>query len=118
MDQMDWRSKDIANSSIVQGIADGFFAKNRKEVDSNPAARDMEMVSVKNAPIFQSGVASKPAGFRTDEFKPVRMPAAEFGEEVEQEKSEFERSSAPSMSAVLQQPEGFYPRGSFINRVA
>jgi hypothetical protein len=111
-DQMDWRHKDAHNSQIVQGITDGFFAKNKKNVgDGGPETRADESVTVKNAPIFQSPVASRPAGF-TDSFKPSRS----FSVEPEEE-TEFERSAAPTMPP-LQQPEGFYPKGSFINRVA
>jgi hypothetical protein len=117
IEQMDWRSKDAANSSIVQSISDGFFSKNRKEVEAATqlgGEQPLDAAQVKSAAIVQMGKASKPAGFRTDDVRPVRIESFDSNPE---ELTDFERSAAPAM-LPLAQPDGFYPRGSFINRVA
>jgi hypothetical protein len=101
-DQLDWRGKDAANAAIAAEMSNRFFLKNT--VAAEPV-RNSESVSF--GPMHLPGVSSKPAGFKNDDI---------FREGSSLMPSSFEEDD--SAEPMLQQPEGLYPKGSFIDRTA
>ena len=102
---LDWRAKDSQKAAIATELSEKFFIKNRTQAEP---ARMQESSAVLVMPIVmpRPETMSKPAGFKTDvaaETSPMRFDSEVFADEDE--------------SAVeLQQPEGLFPKGSFIDR--
>jgi len=101
-EMMDWRSKDKARAAIAAELSDRFFIKNRPKAD-----QVMEREEFPETVSFSSReVASKPAGFKTGELMSSNRVR------------DFDDMSEPDELTVLQQPEGLFPKGSFIDRTA
>ncbi|MES2964875.1 MAG: hypothetical protein V4760_13370 [Bdellovibrionota bacterium] len=107
MDQMDWRSRDQHKAAIVQEMSNRFFMKNDKPV----VQQEVDVTNGAGAyaggmPVGLVAVESRPTGFKSDDLTVPRSsvrPDMTF-DDVEDETTE------------LQQPEGLYPKGSFIDR--
>ena len=103
---MDWRSKDGQRAAVASDLSDRFFMRNRSAApDSTPAHMEPLQASSALNPQIMRDVASKPSGFKSGEFSartamPVEFSSATPGEE----------------SSELQQPEGLFPKGSFLDR--
>lgn len=108
----DWRSKDAKHAAVVNELTDKFFIKPQKETETPTVREPSSGVSMPQLRATAMEVASRPAGFKTDStgsFSAVQsaMSRPAFFDEMEDE-------ALP----VLKQPEGLYPKGSFIDRTA
>ena len=101
-EQLDWRGKDAANAAIAAEMSNRFFMRNN--IAAEPA-RPNDTIAV--GPMHMAGVSSKPSGFKSDDMFRV-------GPATVQSRFSKEESDGPS----LPQPEGLYPKGSFIDRTA
>lgn len=107
----DWRSKDAKHAAVVSELTDKFFVKNQKEVEPS-GARGTSGVTMPQLRATAMDVASRPAGFKTDSTGSFR--AAQNGFSRPAFFDDMEEESLPALS----QPEGLYPKGSFIDRTA
>jgi hypothetical protein len=114
--QLDWRSKDAKNAAIASEMSNKFFMKAKPE----PAELEEDDEPVKNIPVLQTSqfskapqnVESRPAGFKTDDSGFLRAASA---------KPEIAFKAPPKGAdeePILQQPEGLYPKGFFLDRSA
>jgi hypothetical protein len=112
MDQMDWRSKDLFHAKVAQNVTENFFGKNNRAADAK--AEDRDPASVSASSFFNRAMSSKPAGFKSQDIAPIRLSEPEIEGD-----DEIDIGKPLSMSEIpARQPEGLYPKGSFINRVA
>ncbi len=108
----DWRTKDSKQAVIAAELSSKFFVKNQKSAPPMQASEPPPLNT--NALLATaSEVASRPSGFKTDNTGSLRAAQDRFSaplglDEIE----EFEE--APG----LDQPDGLYPKGSFIDRTA
>jgi hypothetical protein len=114
---LDWRSKEQSQAAIAARMSDSFFMKNRTAAEPvAPSAKEeftMPMIAQNFNPGMNREVKSNPAGFKTDEVGSFRATGA----------SSSVRPSdvfvvQDSGQEELQQPDGLFPKGSFINRTA
>lgn len=102
--RMDWRSEDARKANMAAEMSNSFFMKNDKKAEP---VRDIEPVRL--IPVDQMPAMSTPAGFKTDSvgsLKAAITPISSFDDGFDSEPQQ------------LEQPEGLYPKGSFINRTA
>lgn len=106
---MDWRSKDQRHAQMAAELSNRFFMK----PDRTAQAQQQQQVDVTNGagayaglPVGLVAVESRPTGFKTDELSAprstIRPPAPIVDEQDE--------------TTELQQPEGLFPKGSFLDR--
>jgi hypothetical protein len=97
-----WKAADKAKADAVQSVSNSFFMKNTKEAEP---VNDIEPVRL--IPVDQMPARSKPAGFKSEigSMKSEMGAIASFEDGFEGEPE-------------LQQPEGLFPKGSFIDRTA
>lgn len=109
---MDWRSKDQRSAAMAAELSNRFFMK---PTPPPPAEQGLDVTNGAGAyaagmPIGFNAVESRPTGFKTEDLtaprSTVRPPEPMFEDEEDGETME------------LQQPEGLYPKGSFIDRTA
>lgn len=110
----EWRAKDAKHAALAADISDRFFGR-KAEVDERPIERPIVELGASPLRGFERSVESRPAGFKTDRIGGLRAasvstPAARAMIE------DFDQEAEEPME--LEQPEGIYPRGSFIDRVA
>ena len=113
MQQMDWRTKDQFKAGIAAELSNRFFMKNDQPAEQIDMSNGAGAYAA-GLPVGLNAVSSRPAGFKTEDLsapsatlKPIRT----FDETPEEE----EQTSEPPQ---LQQPEGLFPKGSFIDRTA
>lgn len=106
----DWRSKDAKLAAVAAELSDRFFIRNQKEAELpvGPEASGFNMSQIRAT---AQEVASSPAGFKTDGTGSLRAAQASFSRP-----STFD--DFDDSSTTLAQPEGLYPKGSFIDRTA
>ncbi len=120
----DWRSKDAAKAALASKVADNFFSKPSPPPPPTPKEAVPTAAQTDNArsPVVQSNSAQAFAGAKPEEFTALR--------DVQMRSAE-----APPLSAMallghddqedhieelprMRQPEGLYPKGSFLDRTA
>lgn len=99
---LDWRSKEAHQAKVAQEVSDRFFAKNKQA-----AAPVIDLDSPSVAASLHSTAVSRPAGFKTDDLGTFRASS---------HVTNFNPSE--DETPMLAQPEGLYPKGSFIDRTA
>ncbi|MES2857357.1 MAG: hypothetical protein V4692_15915 [Bdellovibrionota bacterium] len=106
-ERMTWRSEDAMKAGIASSVSNSFFMKNDKPAEVS--VKDIDAVRL--IPVDQMPARSNPAGFKSELFKAAAMPAPV---------SSFDEGFGGYGSAEpeLQQPDGLYPKGSFIDRTA
>lgn len=104
---MDWRSKEAKQAEIVQDISDKFFGKKRSTVEAMPVG---EVVQASLAPLALTSTSSRPAGFKTDDLGSFQT-ANTLRADLEEVMGNEDEEPAPTIT----QPEGLFPKGSFIN---
>jgi len=111
-DVMDWRTKDSKQAVIVADLNSKFFVKNQKPASST-LTQEPAPFNTNSLLATASEVASRPAGFKTDSTGSFRAAQDRFSAPVNfYETEEFDE--APELG----QPDGLYPKGSFIDRTA
>jgi hypothetical protein len=105
----DWRSKDQKAAAVAGEVTDRFFSK-KNEVDVEPRTEiEMEEIPLQTK-AMSAPVASQLAGFKGEvgglHGGGIRQPG--FGHAME----------ADEEPTMLRQPEGLYPKGSFLDRSA
>ncbi len=100
-EMMDWRTKDSQMAAIATELSDKFFIRNKSQ-----AGHDMKHDELSDVAPMVSREASKPAGFKAGDFK------------VASGRYDYEDSGEYDELTTLQQPEGLFPKGSFIDRMA
>lgn len=122
-ERLDWKSKDMQNAAVARDLSDRFFTGNQKT--AGKAVQDIDPMK----PVAITSVASTPAGFKSQEIDRVTGSGAFAGAisgEVDDDFSEIGVSLPPvslpstgpsssSVGAEVSQPDGLYPRGSFID---
>jgi hypothetical protein len=122
-DANDWKAKDSARAELAAQVTDKFFNRGPKPEAKEPEPEQEGVQEMNTAPRererFNSGaaneVASKGTPMKIDDFgnslrAAAMRPVDSFGHEEQDE----EIASMPR----LKQPEGLYPKGSFIDRTA
>ncbi len=109
----DWKSKDMRHAALAAEVSSRFFGhRSRDPAGGSPEAGGVEMSG--NGPKSMSSsamsmpVSSRPAGFKTDEVGSFRATSANA--------PSFRSAGAAEDEVTLEQPEGLYPKGSFIDR--
>lgn len=99
--QMTWRTKEAQQAQIAAEMSNRFFMKNDRA--AQPVQDFDQSVMVSSVP-----VSSNPAGFKTGgtSFQTSASLRAPVSQVTGQEEDPI----------TLQQPEGLYPKGSFIDR--
>jgi hypothetical protein len=106
-DMMDWRSKESRQAAIATEMSNRFFMNNAKPAE--PVV-DVDQPSVVVSSI---ATASRPAGFKTDGVGSLIESVSARGRiDPGFESAEIEDEIS------LPQPEGLFPKGSFIDRTA
>lgn len=106
----DWRTKDAEKADIARRVSEGFFGKNRREAEvvvDNDAPTFEDVVS---SAMYEAPRESTPAGFKAGSvsaFRGTRDFEAEGPGLTQQEETD-----------QLLQPEGLFPKGSFLDRKA
>ena len=95
----DWRTKDAKQAALAAEVTDKFFMKNNRAAE--PVQDLGQQVNLRQ--LTAAPVASTPAGFKNDQVSSRSQVVQPFEDEE---------------PVHLQQPEGLYPKGSFIDRVA
>ena len=101
----DWRNKDQKQAALAADLSNKFFSKPvvEEELENKEMGRELQMPALRQ--MTMSDRASTPTGFKTDEMNSMRSLA----------NRSFDAGNEMSM---LAQPEGLYPKGSFIDRTA
>jgi hypothetical protein len=113
-DLMDWRSKDQEKAAVAARMSNAFFMKKEKDSESAPVTETVS-ASVRLAPAFNVPVKSSPSGFKMDELvgpRPLKEDPVFF------EEDEPIDLGMDIEELKLGQPEGLYPKGSFLDRTA
>ncbi|MEK7357077.1 MAG: hypothetical protein AAB250_11555, partial [Bdellovibrionota bacterium] len=109
-EQLTWRDKDHRNAAIAAEMSNRFFMKKSKDAEQPVDVTNGAGAYAGGLPVGLVAVESRPTGFKTDELmaprNTVRPEVATVFDEEEGETVE------------LQQPEGLYPKGSFLDRTA
>jgi hypothetical protein len=122
-DANDWKAKDSARAELAAQVTDKFFSHGPKPEAKEPEPEQEGVQEMNTTPRerdrFNNGaandVASKSAAMKTDDFgNSLRAAAMRPVELFGHEEQEEEIGSMPR----LKQPEGLYPKGSFIDRTA
>jgi hypothetical protein len=122
---VDWRTKDIQQAALAQEVTNNFFARNKQEAAPVREQSGYDSALPGKSVAVQTSAASRPAGFKTDELGNSAAASAKsfhpeisFDEPSDADASVEERdmSSRQSSSPTRRQPDGLYPRGSFIDR--
>lgn len=100
-EHLDWRSKDLQHANVAKQVSDRFFAKNKQTADE---VSDVESSSMNRG--LQVSANSRPAGFKTDEVGSFRATSNRYAASEENEEP----------GPQLAQPEGLFPKGSFLDR--
>jgi hypothetical protein len=108
----DWKSKDAERAAIAAKMSDQFFNKTPAAPVERPmksSVRETESMGSTHLPMLMSEASSTPAGFKTDEAGSFRaasrqMPTLNSFDDDEE--------------ITLKQPDGLFPKGSFIDRTA
>lgn len=101
-EMMDWRSKDSQRAAIAAELSDKFFIKNKSRSEQAMGREELS----ETVPVTSYEVASKPAGFKTGDLR------------ASGQIRDFDEMAESDELTVLQQPEGLFPKGSFIDRRA
>lgn len=123
-ERLDWKSKDMQNAAVARDLSDRFFTGNQK-APGGKVVQDIDPMK----PVAITSVASTPAGFKTQEIDRVTGSGAFAGAvsgDVDDDFSEIGVSLPPvslppagtsssSTGSEVSQPDGLYPRGSFID---
>ncbi len=104
---LDWRAKDAQNAAIAAEMSNRFFLKNTTTAETVQPGETQAL-----GPMHMAGVSSKPAGFKSDAM--FKVGPSVFAPIADENVAESEGAS----EVVLQQPEGLYPKGSFVDRNA
>lgn len=108
---VDWRSKDSKHAALVSDLNDKFFVRNQKPSSDSTLSVPQPSVTRNALLATATEVASSPAGFKTDSVGSFRASPSRFaGASAFDDGEDFEDT--------LAQPEGLYPKGSFIDRTA
>jgi hypothetical protein len=113
----DWKSKDMRHAALAHEVSTRFFINRGRDMGGAPAGAESgaSEMSVGGARSMSSSamslpVQSKPSGFKTDEVGSFRSTSSpSFGAVAAQDADD---------EVTLEQPEGLYPKGSFIDRTA
>jgi hypothetical protein len=126
-EHLDWRSKEAKEANIASDMSSQFFLKNQKAADK--FVKDDEGASTA---ISAFGVPSKPAGFKTEEldsfFLNSRRPQSTGSKLLD--KSDDDSKGLGKLTSfdvktpqfkieddsTFEQPDGLFPKGSFISR--
>jgi hypothetical protein len=111
-DVMDWRTKDSKQAVIAAELSNKFFVKNQKSAGPMQP-EEPSPINTSTLLATANEVASRPAGFKTDSTGSFRAAQDRFSAPMSfLEAEEFEETPG------LGQPDGLYPKGSFIDRTA
>jgi hypothetical protein len=118
-----WQTKDAAKAALVAKMSDNFFGhapppEPKESENENQGSHEMSPNSHQESQIRRSSdreyPVSNPSVTKNDEFGSLRAaqmrPVDSFGHEEQEEQLE----EMPRMK----QPDGLYPKGSFIDRTA
>ena len=108
-EQADWRSKDAQHASLVTELSDKFFNRNQKVAE--PMRESDPQMNMPALRASEMSVSSRPSGFKTDD-------AGSFRASMRPSASAFGADDELAETTTLRQPEGLYPKGSFIDRSA
>lgn len=107
---MDWRSKDQRSAAMAAELSNRFFMKPTPVQEQTVDVTNGAGAYASTLPIGFNAVESRPTGFKGDDLmaprSTVRPPAPIIDDEDDGDTME------------LQQPEGLFPKGSFIDRTA
>jgi hypothetical protein len=108
-EMQDWKSVDAQRAKIAAEMSDKFFNKSPQVPVERPMKAPVSEISSSQLPMLMNESRSNPAGFKTDESGSLRaasrqMPAFD----------DFENDD----EITLKQPDGLFPKGSFIDRSA
>lgn len=108
LEVMDWKSKDSQQAALAAELSDKFFIRGRQEPSAQSGPRPEVGAPQMSAMSFRD-VASKPSGFKGDDLisgapRMMASQASVFEEEEE--------------GPMMKQPDGLFPKGSFIDRTA
>lgn len=117
-----WRAKDAKNAALAAELSERFFIRNQKSVEPTNTSINSQINNFEtqsNLPAFRISereTVSNPAGFKTDEGGSLLAAMRTSGSFPSVQEESYEESySEPDMPL---QPEGLYPKGSFIDRSA
>lgn len=114
IDQLDWRAKDQRSATIAADIAEKFFIKKERMNQMQPGEPERMMNSPAIFIVAPEAVSSKPAGFKTNSVG--SLSAASGNAPVDSTLFEENDSAMEIEMPELAQPEGLFPKGSFIDR--
>lgn len=109
-EMMNWREKDQMHAAMAAELSNRFFMK-REPVQEAPAVDVTNGAGAYSGgvPVGLHAVASTPAGFKTNEvgsFEASIRPSSDYEDVMDADEEPIE----------IKQPEGLYPKGSFLDK--
>jgi hypothetical protein len=101
-EKLTWRQEDQRKANAAAEVSNAFFMKNTTEAEP---VHDIEPVRL--IPVDEMPARSVPSGFKSDTLSAMRaaMPVTSYDDGFDSEPE-------------IQQPEGLYPKGSFLDKTA
>jgi hypothetical protein len=104
----DWRTKDTMQAKLVNEVSNNFFMKNTSQAEAPSRGSTAFPSNPNSMKALSFSDPSNLAGFKDEEIGSFQAPSLGGHAMAEDEEGQV----------TLKQPEGLYPRGSFIDRTA